>query len=262
MVGAPVLSALAAIRSGAGLVRLAVAKSQQAVAAKKAPLEVMTEALPEDRAGRITFSTLATIKKSLKSFRPNVIAVGPGLGRSAGARALVKYLLWSSDIPVVLDADGLNALSTLPVRRFSKPVILTPHEGELSRILDRPGSAIKKDRIGSAVAAARRYGCVCLLKGPGTLVTDGSTVYKNTTGSPAMAVGGMGDFLTGLIASLWGQMGASPSTAIQAAAFGAYWHGLSADRAVRKFPAGTLLASDLANFLPEALKKLIQGGSL
>ncbi len=257
MVGAAVLSSSAAVRSGAGLVRLATVESQQRTAVIRAPLEITTHGLPEDKHGRLALVGVADVKQLLKDFKPTVLAVGPGLGVNAAVMRLVRFLLFKSSTPLVLDADGLNALSTLKIRqRFKAPVVLTPHAGELARLLNMSVEAVLRDRLDVVKRAAQKFGCVCLLKGPGTLITDGKNVFENTTGNPAMASGGMGDVLTGLIASAWAQSANVGSAALSSAAFGVFLHGLCADIAVRSFPERTLLASDLIASLPEAVVKI------
>jgi NAD(P)H-hydrate epimerase len=257
MVGAAVLSSTAAVRSGAGLVRLATVESQLRAAVIRAPLEITTHALPEDKSGRVAASSVADLKNLIGVFKPTVLALGPGLGVTTAVKKLIRFFLFESNTPVVLDADGLNALSELKTaRKFKAPVILTPHAGELARLLNLSTSDVLRDGIGAVKRAARKFGCVCLLKGPGTLVTDGATLFENTTGNPAMASGGMGDVLTGLIASAWAQNGAKAASALTSAAFGVFLHGLCADISVRSFPERTLLASDLIDALPGAYKKI------
>ncbi len=242
MVGAGILCASAAARSGAGLVKLATVKSQQTVAAKRAPVEITTLGLPEDSAGHLGAASLGELDKTISQWRPDVIALGPGLGVTAVIKRLVEKFIYSGRVPIVLDADGLNALAQLKVRKKSAaPLVLTPHLGELKRL-----------RAESPQQAALRFNAVCLLKGPGTIVTDGRTSYRNTTGNPAMASGGMGDVLTGIIAASWAQ----GMVRLCAASFGAFLHGLAADIAVREFPERTLLASDVVAALPRAFKKI------
>jgi NAD(P)H-hydrate epimerase len=257
MAGAAVLSSSAAVRSGAGLVRLAIVESQQRAAVIRAPLEITTQSLPEDKQGHIASTALGTVRRLIKDFKPTVLAVGPGLGVTAAVRKLIGFFLFDSSTPLVLDADGLNALSTLKTsRRFKAPVVLTPHVGELARLLNVSTAAVMRNRLSTVKQAAKKFGCVCLLKGPGTLITDGARVYENTTGNPAMASGGMGDVLTGLVASSWAQRERADSTGLSSAAFGVFLHGLCADIAVRSFPERTLLASDLIEALPEAYRKI------
>lgn len=254
MAGAAVLAALGAVRSGAGLVRIGTVNSQQPVVARRAPLEVTSEGFPDDRHGRFSAGAWSALRRSIESFRPDVIAAGPGLGRSPGVAAIVRNLLYRQDVPVVLDADGLNMLASLGrAKPAGPPLVLTPHPGEMARLLgSRP-----PDRVAAVRALGRRYRAVALLKGAGTLVSDGDGVWMNTTGNPAMATGGMGDVLTGVVAATWAQQpGAMRETGVAAAAFSAYVHGLAADIAVKRFPERTLLASDVAETLPAAFQYL------
>jgi NAD(P)H-hydrate epimerase len=254
MAGAAVLASSAAVRSGAGLVRLAIVASQQRAAVIRAPLEITTHALTEDRTGHIAAASVAEIRRLMKEFKPTVVAVGPGLGVNAALRRLLAFLLWKSDTPVVADADALNTLATMrSSKRFRAPAVLTPHAGELARLLNISTDQVLKNGAMSVRRAAERFGCVCILKGPRTLTTDAKSIYENTTGNAAMASGGMGDVLTGLVASTWAQRVASPLTST---AFAVFLHGLCADVAVSSFPERTLLASDLIEALPETYRKI------
>jgi len=257
MSGAAVLSALGAARGGSGLVRVATVKSQQPVVAKRAPLEATSAVLPEDASGRLSMKAVAAVGKIVAAFRPDVIALGPGLGATPATRALVKQLAYRGDVPLVIDADGLNVLSQLK-GRVRAPAALTPHPGEMARLLGvRHVPADRAGRVRAARAAAAKYGAAVLLKGAATVVTDGRAVWQNTTGNPAMASGGMGDVLTGLAAATWAQADGDPrATAGKALAFAAFVHGRAADVAVKDFPERTLLASDLAAALPAAFKTL------
>lgn len=243
MTGAAVLCALGAVRSGAGLVRVATTPGLQSIISKRAPLEVTS----------VGASTWPQIKKVLKSWRPHIIACGPGLGLSAQSRRVVKELLARSDIKLVLDADGLNALAKISKPKIRCEFIMTPHAGELARLLGSTAFQINRDRVSVARNAAMRFKTVCLLKGAGTLVTDGRQVWANPTGNPAMASGGMGDVLTGIIAALWAQ---NPGEPLQAAVLGAYLHGLAGDIASKHFPERSMLASDVAATLPVTFKNI------
>jgi NAD(P)H-hydrate epimerase len=228
------------------------------VVARRAPLEVTSLGFPEDRDGRFSVGAWDAVRDALEDFSPDVIAVGPGLGRSPGVESLIRHLVLDQRTSVVLDADGLNSLASLKLhRKLAAPTILTPHPGEMARLLGSSTGTVSKDRRGAATTAARRYGAVALLKGAGTLVSDGRVTWMNTTGNPAMATGGMGDILTGIVAATWAQMPAQTrETAVPAAALAAFVHGLAADLAVKKFPERTLIASDLAETLPPAFQRL------
>jgi len=277
MAGAAVLCAAGASRAGAGLVRLGIVKSQQVVAARKGLLEVTSEALPEDGEGRLPGKALQVILKSIEKFRPDVLVVGPGLGESPGIRKIVRHLLFRSRLPMVLDADGLNVMAgsggKLDGDRKT-PLVVTPHPGELSRLTGESMASIQKDRVRAAMKFARKNNCVCVLKGAGTIVSDGVRVFRNTTGNPGMAKGGTGDVLAGIIGGLWAQMSDDqyrhsrgsgypwiPASAgmtrvsLKAAALGVFAHGLAGDLAAKKFTNRAMLASELAGFLPDAFKR-------
>jgi NAD(P)H-hydrate epimerase len=184
----------------------------------------------------------------------NVLALGPGLGRSADLDRLVWDVLEQVQAPVVLDADGLNACQgqTERFRRRTSPLVLTPHPGEFARLADTDIPTVQADRQQIAVRFAAEHGVVLLLKGRGTVVTDGRRVWINPTGNPGMATGGAGDVLTGLIAALLAQ----GLAAFEAAQLGAYLHGLAGDLARAEVGEVSLIASDLLDHLPAAFRAL------
>ncbi|MBQ7713599.1 MAG: NAD(P)H-hydrate dehydratase, partial [Oscillospiraceae bacterium] len=227
--GAPYLTALAAVRSGCGLAFLGVPRCIWAVEAAKCA-SAMPFPLPDD-GEKLTADALAPIQEKLRSC--DVLALGPGLGRGAGVTALVNALLREAKQPVVLDADGLNALagslSALDARR-GRETVLTPHDGELARLLGvSPDALARKDRAETARSFAVEHGCVLVRKGHRTLVAlpDGR-VLENACGGSALALGGSGDVLTGVVASLL----APGASAEPAAACGVWLHA----------PAGDLLS--------------------
>jgi NAD(P)H-hydrate epimerase len=180
----------------------------------------------------------------------SVMALGPGVGRNPGTVAFVRRVLQGfTVIPVVLDADGLFAVSPFTDEfRRSSPIVLTPHPGEFSRLTGELAPETDIDRQTQAMAFARRFGCVLLLKGSGTIVTDGARVYRNMTGNPGMATGGSGDSLTGVIAALIGQgLGA-----FDAAVLGAWVHGRAGDLAAAVLGQTALTAPDIIDYLPAA----------
>jgi NAD(P)H-hydrate epimerase len=188
--------------------------------------------------------------------------MGPGLGSGSGIGSIVGSLLASAQAPVVVDADGLNAMAAIGRRGPLGAAVLTPHPGECARLLDRTVAAIESDRIGAVRDLAVRYGCVVVLKGAATLVCDGRQVGAtelevsiNSTGNAGMATGGSGDVLAGIIASLLAQ-GLGP---FDAARLGAYVHGLAGDVAVRRTGKAALLAGDVADGLCGAYAEL-EGG--
>lgn len=241
--GAPVLAARAAVRGGTGLVFLGVPQSVWPVAAMKCD-SAMPFPLPEDQAGRCRFAALEGLTERLSSCDAGLI--GPGLGQSEELDRLVTGLLETSRCPMVVDADGLNALSRhiTVLSRASGPWVLTPHDGEFQRLAGHlPGA----DRIGAAQDFARTHRCVLVLKGHGTVIAgpEGQTCV-NTTGNHGMAKGGSGDALAGLILSLLGQ-GMDP---FQAAAAGVWIHGRAGDRAAREKSFRGMTPSDLIEALP------------
>ena len=187
----------------------------------------------------------------------DAVAIGPGLGRAPSTSAVVRRVVAESPVPVVLDADGLNAFAgdAGPLADRAAPAVLTPHAGEFARLTGLSADEIAADRLGHVRKAAEAWRCVVLLKGPRTLVVDPSgTARVNPTGGPALATGGTGDVLTGTIAAL----AARGLAAFDAAAAGAYLHGASGDLAAELEGEGTI-ASDVASLLPDAVAGLAAG---
>lgn len=241
--GAPYLTALAAVRSGCGLVYLGVPGRIWAVEAAKC-VSAMPFPLP-DADGMLTLDALAPVREKLKEC--GVLALGPGLGRSAPVRSLVSALLRECAAPVVLDADGLNALAedkeALDARR-GRTTVLTPHDGEFARLLGvSPEELAARDRAETARAFATAHGCVLVRKGHRTLVAlpDGS-VLENTCGGSALSKGGSGDVLTGLIASLLAQ----GADAADAAACGVWLHARAGDLLASRATAYCVAPEDVA----------------
>jgi NAD(P)H-hydrate epimerase len=231
------------------LVRLAVPESILDTVAAFEP-SYMTSPLPADRQGRIA---LAAEKRILTAAEAaTVVAFGPGLGRSLGLTALTNRLYVRLPKPMVIDADGLNALAA---RRDTPPQpvgprILTPHPGEFARLLGVT-RVPADERESAAVELARRWGVVLVLKGHRTLITDGTRRAVNTTGNPGMATGGSGDVLTGVITALACQ-GLAP---YDAARLGVFLHGLAGDLAAGELGQEGMIASDLIRFLPKAFQE-------
>ena len=246
MSGAIALAGMAALRGGAGLVRLAVPDICLATVAAFEP-SYMTVPLRSDRRGRISLDALSDILTQAE--RASVLAFGPGVGRSLGLDTIVARLYARMSIPMVLDADGLNALS-VRVGQMGKPAgprVLTPHPGEFERLAGcKPRT--EDERIGAAAELASRLGAVIVLKGHRTVVSDGRSSIVNTTGNPGMATGGSGDVLTGLITSLMCQ-GLEP---FGAAHLGVHLHGLAGDIAAESLGQESLTASDIVAHLPAA----------
>ena len=242
--GAAYLAAMGALRSGAGLVFLGVPESIYAIEAVKLN-EAIVFPLP-DKDGMLSAEAIPEILERLP--RMDAVLIGCGLGQSADTFAVVQAVLENAECPVVVDADGINLLSghkdILRGRRF--PTILTPHDGEFTRL----GGVIGKERMASAEAMARDLGCIVLLKGHRTCITDGVCGYFNNTGNPGMAVGGSGDLLAGIIVSLLGQ-GIRP---LEAAACGAWLHGAAGDLCAAEIGQYGMLPTDMLDRLPRLMK--------
>lgn len=254
--GAILLSGLAALRTGAGLVTIALPDK----AFRKFPkgfLELMYEPLPSTRDG--TLSRRA-VKKLLGLLQEKeALAVGPGMGVSADTRRVVDQLYWKSALPRVLDADALNCLGDLGIEGSKKsrrrsPAVLTPHPGEMARLLGGSIASVQARRVESARDFAKRYDLYLVLKGFRTLVaTPEGVVFVNSTGNPGMATAGMGDVLTGVIGSLLAQ----GMRAKEATLAGVYLHGRAGDRVAARIGDQGLLASDVIEEIPSTIKEII-----
>ena len=242
--GAAYLSAMGALRAGAGLVYLGVPECIYQIEAIKLN-EAIVFPLP-DREGMLCPEAIPLLAERLPQM--DALVLGCGLGQSDGTEAVVRWVLEQARCPVVLDADGINLLSRHRdvLRGRAGATILTPHQGEFLRL----GFSIGEDRMASARQAARELGCVMVLKGHGTCVTDGQREYINPTGNPGMAVGGSGDVLAGIIGSLLGQ-GLPP---LEAAACGCWLHGAAGDKCARELGQYGMLPTDMLNALPRLLK--------
>jgi NAD(P)H-hydrate epimerase len=251
--GAAAMTSLSALRAGAGLVTLGVAKSLNAVLEAQM-LEAMTEPLPECESGILGESAFETLRKLMTGKK--CLAIGPGLGQAAETKKLIHRIIETSDIPLVIDADGLNNLAgqTQILRKAGAEIILTPHPGEMARLLDISVSAVQQDRIKSAREFAARYEVHVVLKGARTVIAhpDGK-VFINPTGNAGMASGGMGDVLTGIIAGFMVQ-GLSPESAAHA---GAYLHGAAADSLAETIGPFGYLAGDVMNAIPGQIKNIL-----
>ena len=259
LTGAAYLTSQAALMSGSGLVTLGIPRSLNAVMARKLT-EVMTRPLPETRAQSLSPQAFSEIRKFLD--RADVLAIGPGLSQNSETQRLVRKIVASIDKPMVIDADGLNALaghlSVLRNTQYAiRNTILTPHPGEMARLIDKKVSFIQKNRKDVARAFAKKYNVTLVLKGHRTVVAHpGGKVFVNTTGNPGMASGGVGDVLTGIIASFAGQ----GLSAFDAAKLGVYVHGLSGDIAAKETGQLSLTATALLQALPQALRRCSSAG--
>jgi NAD(P)H-hydrate epimerase len=243
--GAPAMASLAALRAGAGLVTAAIPSPALPLVAAVAP-ELMTLPLTPTPTGQIAAENLVPEFLAVLMSGKTVLAIGPGLGQSADTIKFTTGLLSATKIPTVIDADALNILATKPVLLAKlargRTLVLTPHPGEMARLAAIPIAEVQANRLEVARSFAQRNGVTLVLKGARTLIAhpDGR-VAVNTTGNPAMAKGGSGDLLTGLIAGLLAQYPSDVSQAVEAAV---YLHGLAADLAVRVADQHTLLATD------------------
>jgi ADP-dependent NAD(P)H-hydrate dehydratase len=254
MSGAAVLCGSAALRAGAGLVTVAGPEEILPIVAGANPC-YLTSSLAQDSDGKLSESGETRILELAKT--NTVAAVGPGLGRNAGMTELIAAIIRNIKTPLVLDADGLNALvnHTDHLRGHTTPLILTPHPGEFARLLGRDVPYVQAHRQELAAQFAENFSVIVVLKGQGTIVTDGRQVYENLTGNPGMATGGTGDVLTGVIAALLGQ-GLAPFAAAQ---LGVYLHGLAGDLAQDEVGSVSLIASDLLAYLPKAFCQYCSG---
>ncbi|HOV80412.1 MAG TPA: NAD(P)H-hydrate dehydratase [Bacillota bacterium] len=253
MTGAACLAGEAALRAGAGLVTVAVPETLHGIMEAKLT-EVMTSPLPDNGSGYLSREAGQKILALLE--RADVLAIGPGLSTGPEVVALIKELLPSIRVPVVLDADALNAVAGEGgiLRRIPAPAVITPHPGELARLMGMTAGEIQEDRIAAAGRAADMWNTVVLLKGARTVIAapDGA-VYINPTGNQGMATGGSGDVLTGVVAALLGQ-GLEPA---RAAAAGAYIHGLAGDIAAGEKGMTGMTAGDILSALPAATRELV-----
>lgn len=242
--GAAFFAAMGALRSGAGLVFLGVPESIYGIEAVKLNEPVIFP-LP-DAGGRLSADAVPEILTRFPQM--DAVLVGPGLGQSEGTLAVVRAMLEKAECPVVVDADGINVLSAHRdlLRGRKSPTILTPHDGEFARL----GGVIGEDRMSAAAALAEELGCVVLLKGHETCITDGTDGYLNPTGNPGMAVGGSGDVLAGVITALLGA-GLPP---LEAAACGAWLHGAAGDRCAAELGQYGMLPTDMLSALPRLMK--------
>ena len=254
LTGAAALTSFAALRAGAGLVTLGCPDKVYSILARRYP-EVMVRPFPSTAEGSLSEKGFAEIFKFLKT--QDVSALGPGLGRHSSTQRLVRKLLLQSPVLLVVDADGVNALAghTALLKKCREALILTPHPGEFVRAFGGRKPQSDRERKRRAVEAARKFKKIMVLKGYRTVVAgaDGE-VYVNPTGNPGMATGGTGDVLTGIIAGLWGQ----GMAAFDAARFGVYLHGFAGDLVARKKGEVSLAASDLIEFLPQAIQRVLK----
>jgi len=255
--GAAALACRAAMRSGAGLVTLAAPRSLNDIFASLL-VEVMTELLPDNPAEEMEELTPEQWLRLVE--RKNALVFGPGIGVNDTTRNNLRWLLRNLGIPWVLDADGLNnlALDIDRLRSAKAPPVLTPHPGEMARLIGKSSAAIAQDRVGTAREFSVKHRCYLVLKGARSVIaTPGGKVFINPTGNPGMASGGMGDVLAGMLGAFLGQ-GYSPENALKV---GVFLHGFVGDRVAGEKGEVGLIASDIIDGLPAALRALSAAAS-
>jgi NAD(P)H-hydrate epimerase len=241
--GAPAMVAHAAARAGAGLVTLAVPRNIYPIVAALCPPEVMPQPVEFEQLSPTYFA------------RFDAVAIGPGLGQQAETQKMVWKVVSSCPLPMVVDADALNAMGqgVAALKKMQKPLVLTPHPGEMARLTNKTVKEVQADRWGMARSFAQEYGVVIVLKGAGTVVTEKSGgLWINSTGNPGMAKGGMGDALTGIIGAFLAQ----GMAAFDAARAGVFLHGLAGDLANEKLGPRAMLTTDLIEHLGPAFTTL------
>lgn len=262
--GAGFLCAKSALTAGAGLVYWALPKSMQLAFAAALP-EAITLPLPENSDGEIDASAWELFPDICSDYKPSLVVAGPGMGRSP----LLPLLLQNISLPLLIDADALNALARIPVWHQTwpkeRPAVFTPHAAEMARLLHEEIAQRDEQRLRQADDLARLTGAVAVMKGAPTYVNAylGKEAYSflNPCGGPALAKGGSGDVLSGMIAGLWAQLGTaegfSVKTALRAAVCGVYLHGLAGDLASREKGPYSVLAGDTIACVGEAFKRVL-----
>jgi ADP-dependent NAD(P)H-hydrate dehydratase / NAD(P)H-hydrate epimerase len=250
--GAAILACRAAMRTGAGLVTLAAPRSLNNILAASL-VEVMTEPLRDNAAEEMEFPNDEEWRRLLQ--RKNALLFGPGIGVSDSTRSTLRWLLKNLELPWVIDADGLNnlALDLERLRNAKRAPVITPHPGEMARLIGKNTATVSQDRVGVARVFAIEHRCHLVLKGARTvLATPEGKVFINPTGNPGMASGGMGDVLAGVLAALLGQ-GFSAEDAMK---LGVYLHGFVGDQVAAEKGQIGLIASDIIESLPAAMRLL------
>ncbi len=256
--GAAALSGEAVLRAGAGLLTMAIPASAQSLLVSQCLPEAMTLALPDDGHGRLTEDGLRA--GFAVANQHTVCAIGPGLGTDPAVRRLVQWIVQEGQSPTVLDADALNCLAPWQTGRGTpeRPIILTPHPGEMARLLGVSVNDVLVDRLGAARRLATAHHLFVVLKGYYTLIaTPEGDVYINPTGNAGMATGGSGDVLTGIVAGLLAQ---TPHLPLEATLAAVYLHGKAGDLANEALGERSLVASDILRFLPQAFKAQTSAG--
>jgi ADP-dependent NAD(P)H-hydrate dehydratase / NAD(P)H-hydrate epimerase len=257
--GAAAMAGKTALRGGAGLVTVATAEPVQPIVAA-AHAEYMTEPLPATAVGTVALGAISGGRFAEVMARKTVLALGPGLGTHEETKEFVQTTVASAEVPVVLDADGLNAFAAkgeLFAKKKTAHLVVTPHPGEMARLLGVTIPEVQKDRVSSAKNAARDWNAYVVLKGFHTvLASPGGEVFVNTTGDAGLAKGGSGDVLTGLLAALIAQFGTKDL--LRVLALGTYLHGVAAELLSQASDASGVLAGEVADAVPYARRKLME----
>lgn len=252
MTGAPFLSSQSALKAGSGLVYTIIPKSLETIMSIKLT-EAIIRPVEDDNKGYFSISSLADIIKEIKD--KDVIAIGPGIGVDDDRLSIIKEIIHFYKGPIVIDADAINCLSKEPdiLLNNDRTIIITPHPGELAKLLGKSIKEIQEDRIYYSKYASEKYNIIVVLKGFNTIVSSPKgEIYVNTTGNPGMATAGSGDLLTGIIASFIGQ-GLKPRDGAQ---LGVFCHGLAGDLACFDKGEYGLVATDILENIPYSIKKI------
>jgi NAD(P)H-hydrate epimerase len=256
--GAAILAGRGALRAGAGLVTVALPESVLPIVAA-AQAELMTEPLLSTETGTASLANLEYGRFAAIVKGKTVLAIGPGFGTHQETQQFVRTIVRENTQPIILDADGLNAFANRASelkQRKSGFLAITPHPGEMGRLLGKSNEEVQTDRANIASRAAAEWNAHVILKGyHSVLATPNGRVFVNTTGNPGMAKGGTGDLLTGILAGLTAQFG--PEDWEKALGFGVYLHGLAGDEAALARGDASLLASEIAEFLPDAYRRIV-----
>lgn len=247
--GAAFLSSISALKAGAGYVTLACPDSIFPIISSYTPDITLFPMKSKNGCIDSSYSDIAIEKAE----EYDIISLGSGLSMEECTQRFVLNFLEKITKPIIIDADGLNAIANNNFCKFPSQAIITPHPKELARILNVSVLEIQSNRVDYALKTAQKYACIVVLKGMNTIVTDGNNVYINSSGNSALSKAGSGDVLTGIIAGF----AAQKCDLFTAAALGVYIHGLAADIAIEDTTEYGLLASELVSYIPKAIKKII-----
>ncbi|MFH1714727.1 MAG: NAD(P)H-hydrate dehydratase [Elusimicrobiota bacterium] len=260
MTGCVSLAGLAALRTGAGLVTCAVPESIYPIVANSIP-EIMTLPMPVTKNGTLSSKAQDTILDFIKTRRVASVVLGPGLSKDKTVKAFIRNLIERVTLPTILDADGINAFEGMvnlekQIKHKSK-LVITPHYYEFARFLGLDVDFIKSQKKSLVKKIAQRNNLICVLKGYHTIISDGNDIIENTTGNSGMATAGTGDVLSGMLGALCADPDIEKKKdLLKRIAYGVFLHGLAGDLAVNKYGKESLIASDIIEFLPEAMKAL------